>query len=174
MALIFEFSRSYVILAIWQPRSGVRIYQIVTGVTSDVGMPSTHLVCPGDGSPPVGRDAFTWTPAGLLNLRNNFNWIFNRSVTILFEWKTFDNVSPFVQVNVFPPFIPGYSPVPNKVIIQWIAQVCIADDSATSLSQPLSATTHVSLWNRFPLWKLHTFRVTRTVYEKFGGDIKGQ
>ena len=26
------------------PRSGVRIYQIVTGVTSDVGMPSTNLV----------------------------------------------------------------------------------------------------------------------------------
>ena len=28
----------------WWPRSGVRIYQIVTGVTSDVGVPSTHLV----------------------------------------------------------------------------------------------------------------------------------
>ena len=27
-----------------RPRSGVRIYQIMTGVTSDVGMPSTHLV----------------------------------------------------------------------------------------------------------------------------------
>ena len=44
MTLIFEFSRSYLILTIWWPRSGVRIYQIVTGVTSDVGMPSTHLV----------------------------------------------------------------------------------------------------------------------------------
>ena len=44
MTLIFEFSRSYVILTIWWPRSGVRIYQIVTGVTSDVGVPSTHLV----------------------------------------------------------------------------------------------------------------------------------
>ena len=42
--LIFEFSRSYVILTIWWPRSGVRIYQIVTGVTSVVGVPSTHLV----------------------------------------------------------------------------------------------------------------------------------
>ena len=31
-------------LTIWWPRSGVRIYQIVTGVTSDVGVPSTHLV----------------------------------------------------------------------------------------------------------------------------------
>ena len=39
-----EFSRSNVILTIWWPRSGVRIYQIGTGVTSDVGVPSTHLV----------------------------------------------------------------------------------------------------------------------------------
>ena len=44
--LIFEVSRSYVILTIWRPRLGVRIYQIVTGVTSDVGVPSTHLVIP--------------------------------------------------------------------------------------------------------------------------------
>ena len=44
MTLIFEFWRSYVILTIWWPRSGVRIYQIATGVTSDVGVPSTHLV----------------------------------------------------------------------------------------------------------------------------------
>ena len=44
MTLTFEFSRSNVIFTIWWPRSGVRIYQIVTGVTSDVGMPSTHLV----------------------------------------------------------------------------------------------------------------------------------
>ena len=44
MTLIFEFSKSYVILTIWWPRSGVMIYQIVTGVTSNVGVPSTHLV----------------------------------------------------------------------------------------------------------------------------------
>ena len=44
MTLIFEFWGSYVIFTIWWPRSGVRIYQIVTGVTSDVGVPSTHLV----------------------------------------------------------------------------------------------------------------------------------
>ena len=43
-ALTFQFSRSNVILTIWGPRSGVRIYQIMTGVTSDVGMPSSHLV----------------------------------------------------------------------------------------------------------------------------------
>ena len=44
MTLTYEFSRSNVILNIWWPRSGVRIYQIITGVTSDVGVPSTHLV----------------------------------------------------------------------------------------------------------------------------------
>ena len=44
MTLTFEFSRSNAILTIWWPRSGVRIYQIGTGVTSDVGLPSTHLV----------------------------------------------------------------------------------------------------------------------------------
>ena len=31
-------------VTIWWPRSGVRIYQIVTRMTSDVDMPSTHLV----------------------------------------------------------------------------------------------------------------------------------
>ena len=31
-------------VTIWWPRSSVRIYQIMTGVTSDVGVPSTHLV----------------------------------------------------------------------------------------------------------------------------------
>ena len=44
MTLTFEFSRSSVILTIWWPMSGIRKYQIVTGVTSDVGVPSTHLV----------------------------------------------------------------------------------------------------------------------------------
>ena len=32
------------IMTIWWPRSGVWIYQVVTGVTSVVGVPSTHLV----------------------------------------------------------------------------------------------------------------------------------
>ena len=31
-------------VTIWWPKSGVSIYQIVTGVNSDVGVPSTHLV----------------------------------------------------------------------------------------------------------------------------------
>ena len=40
-------SRSFMTMTmtIWWPRSGVWIYQIVTGVTSIVGVPSTHLVC---------------------------------------------------------------------------------------------------------------------------------
>ena len=42
MTSVFEFRRSNV--TFWWPRSGVRIYQIVTGVTSDVSVPSTHLV----------------------------------------------------------------------------------------------------------------------------------
>ena len=39
-------SRSFMTMTmtIWWPRSGVWIYQIVTRVTSVVGMPSTHLV----------------------------------------------------------------------------------------------------------------------------------
>ena len=39
-------SRSFMtmIMTIWWPRSGVWIYKVVTGVTSVVGVPSTHLV----------------------------------------------------------------------------------------------------------------------------------
>ena len=37
-------SRSFMTMTIWWPRSGVWIYQIVTGVTSVVGVPSTRLV----------------------------------------------------------------------------------------------------------------------------------
>ena len=37
-------SRSFMTMTIWWPRSGVRMYHIVTGVTSDVGVLSTHLV----------------------------------------------------------------------------------------------------------------------------------
>ena len=39
-------SRSFMTMTmtIWWPRSGAWIYQIVTGVTSVVGVPSTHLV----------------------------------------------------------------------------------------------------------------------------------
>ena len=37
-------SRSFMTMTIWWLRSGIWIYQIVTGVTSVVGVPSTHLV----------------------------------------------------------------------------------------------------------------------------------
>ena len=37
-------SRSFMTMTIWGPRSSVWIYLIVTGVTSDVGVLSTHLV----------------------------------------------------------------------------------------------------------------------------------
>ena len=39
-------SKSFMTMAmtVWWPSSGVRIYQIVTGVASDASMPSTHLV----------------------------------------------------------------------------------------------------------------------------------
>ena len=42
-------SRSFMTMTvtIWWPRSGVRIYHIVTRVTSDVGVPSTRLVAAG-------------------------------------------------------------------------------------------------------------------------------
>ena len=47
--LDLELSRSNMEFAISQSkvirRSGVRIYKIVTEVTSDVGVPSTHVVC---------------------------------------------------------------------------------------------------------------------------------
>ena len=41
---IWGGNRSFMTVTIWWLRSGVRIYRIVTGVTSDVGVPSTHLV----------------------------------------------------------------------------------------------------------------------------------
>ena len=46
MVKFVGWSRSFMTMTvtIWSPRSGVRIYQIVTRVTSDVGVPSTHLV----------------------------------------------------------------------------------------------------------------------------------
>ena len=41
-----DWSRSFMTMTvtIWSSRSGTRIYQIVTGVASDVSVPSTHLV----------------------------------------------------------------------------------------------------------------------------------
>ena len=72
-------SRSSMTMTIWWPRSGAWIYQIVTGVTSVVGVPLTHLVftpqpsglegycCHGPGGQAGGRVG-GWLP----NLRNPY------------------------------------------------------------------------------------------------------
>ena len=61
-------------VTIWWPRSGVRIYNIVTGVTSDVGVPSTRLVC---SSGPYGHAQrrnkhSTIVTLGMLELSNHW------------------------------------------------------------------------------------------------------
>ena len=53
-------SRSFMTMTIWWPRSGVWIYQIVTRVTSVVGVPSTHLVLN-------------------MTVKNKFEWNFNQN-----------------------------------------------------------------------------------------------
>ena len=60
-------SRSFMtmIMTIWWPSSGVWIYQIVTGVTSVVGVPSTHLVGSDNGLSPERCQAIIWTNAGI-------------------------------------------------------------------------------------------------------------
>ena len=55
-------------------RSGVVIYQILTGVTSNVGVPSTHLV-------------FNWT------LRNKLQWNSNQYTTLQWRHTERDGVS---------------------------------------------------------------------------------
>ena len=63
-------SRSFMtmIMTIWWPRSGVWIYQIVTGVTSVVGVPSTHLV--------------SFADVGILTIRSLQDKFYLTSVTI--------------------------------------------------------------------------------------------
>ena len=73
-------SRSFMtmIMTIWWPRSGVWIYQVVTGVTSVVGVPSTHLVGSDNGLSPGRRQAIIWTNAEILligTLGTNFREI---------------------------------------------------------------------------------------------------
>ena len=80
MTLIFEFWRSYVILTIWWPRSGVRIYQIVTGVTSDVGVPSTHLVLDANGSV---HEKFLWI------IRQYVWWFWTNHISVYVLTKSF-------------------------------------------------------------------------------------
>ena len=63
-------SRSFMtmIMTIWWPRSGVWIYQVVTGVTSVVGVPSTHLVGSDNGLPPARRQTITCTNTVILSI----------------------------------------------------------------------------------------------------------
>ena len=74
-----------VTVTIWWPRSDVRIYQIVTGVTSDVGVSSTHLVCLDIVLMQNRQQSITWTnddpfhsclfvPSGIRELKLNEKW----------------------------------------------------------------------------------------------------
>ena len=83
-------SRSFMTMTmtIWWPRSGVWIYQIVTGVTSVVGVPSTHLVGSDNGLPPGRRQAIIWTNAGILlmgPLGTNFSEIITKVYIFWFK-----------------------------------------------------------------------------------------
>ena len=110
MTLIFEFSRSYMILPNWWPRSGVRIFQIVTGVTSDVGVPSTHL---------VKYDCIeAWT-----KLLKFYRWHFqmNQSHSELIQkslkfalMSLMSNITMLVQVMARPPV--GDMPLPEPMM----------------------------------------------------------
>ena len=71
-------SRSFmtIIMTIWWPRSGVWIYQVVTGVTSVVGVPSTHLVSTdllclqqGEGVPEQKKGSYMY-----FHLDSYFHW----------------------------------------------------------------------------------------------------
>ena len=75
-------------MTIWWPRSGVWIYQIVTGVTSVVGVPSTHLVGSDNGLSPGRRQAITRTNDGILligPLGTNFSEILSNIHTFSFK-----------------------------------------------------------------------------------------
>ena len=87
-------SRSFMtmIMTNWWPRSGVWIYQVVTGVTSVVGVPSTHLVFS-----PIAN--FTWTSMSvvretlthslLLNWRHAFHLYEYLNVKKFNTWASF-------------------------------------------------------------------------------------
>ena len=85
-------SRSFMTMTmtIWWPRSGVWIYQIVTGVTLVVGVPWTHLVV-------------NW------NLGNKLQWNFNQNSKSVFEENAFENIickmSAILSLRQFVKFI---------------------------------------------------------------------
>ena len=84
-------SRSFMTMTvtIWWLRSGVWIYQIVTGVTSVVGVPSTHLVGSDNGRR-QGMNQYwnivNWT------LRNKRQWNLHQNSYIFFQENAFGNV----------------------------------------------------------------------------------
>ena len=72
---------------IWWPRSGAWIYQIVTGVTSVVGVPSTHLVriCT------LGRNAHTFSARLYWNWSTFPNWLRLKVIAALLYSKIIFN-----------------------------------------------------------------------------------
>ena len=115
-------SRSFMTMTmtIWWPRSGLWIYQIVTRVTSVVGMPSTHLVVfvvgfdiQHSGSVfeysaySVSCEAFhifrlvTWVPL-VFSVEEEFNFWFASSFTFdLFLERFFDFIGDFSLAGLF-------------------------------------------------------------------------
>ena len=90
-------SRSFMtmIMTIWWPRSGVWIYQVVTGVTSVVGVPSTHLVGSDNGLSPGRRQAIIWTNVGILSIEylgTNISEILIKIRSFSLKEKAFENV----------------------------------------------------------------------------------
>ena len=63
-----DVSRSFMTVSPWPMgnHGGGCMYRIVTGVTSDVNVPSTYLVGSDNGLSPVWRQAITCTNAGIL------------------------------------------------------------------------------------------------------------
>ena len=78
-------STSFMTMTIWWPRSGVWIYQIVTRVTSVVGMPSTHLVGPDNSLVPVWHQTITYTSADFW--WNLITHLLNPSSTLIETWN---------------------------------------------------------------------------------------
>ena len=142
--LDLEFSRSNVEFAISQPKmvrlprnekqtyrlnSGAQmwpmvwIYQIVTGVTSVVGVPSTHLVASDNGLSPGWRQAFIWNNGGILSiglLGTNFSEILIEILTFSFK-----KMSLKVSSAKWRPFCLGF----NEFVIYWTS---IRTESASS------------------------------------------
>ena len=84
-------SRSFMTMTmtIWWPRSGVWIYQIVTGVTSVVGVPSTHIV--------VADSCWSILPIFSVILHQDLDNHGNIPQAVKQQWTEF---MPFRNINV--------------------------------------------------------------------------